>query len=197
VGDPEHRAKGITVTSYSTYGVNRIKLVDGALHYDEETREEQHEQILDALTAGAARALLDTAYDMASDERPSATDWHSADEGWEIEALTDESQVKLRAVVEAFLDANLTNILTVMDDIAWDGRWHSEIWHGDRGMAVYRVGMLLAYTLHGDGIGFNDYAIPRGGTADRLREWVKAHPAPDVENAWIDSTEEPCLLHIG
>jgi hypothetical protein len=187
------------MTSYSTYAVDTIRFVDGTLSPDEETREDQRYMIVEALTSGAARTLLDTARDMSDlDAEVNATDWHSASEGWEIEALTDDAQSKLRSVVELFLDDNLNDILTLTDQIAWDGRWHSEIWHGDRGMAVYRIGMLLAYTLRHEGIGFLDYdnAPGHNSVISHLTAWLDAHPHPGIEEAWIDSTEEPCLLHI-
>lgn len=197
------------MTSYSTYGVSFIRLTDGALSPDDETREEQVGQLRDCLAAGAIRALLDTTNDLA-DPDADVTGVYVADqpEGWEHEAVVSEDYRELLTVCESFAEAMAPWIFILANRIAYDRRWAVEggTWVGDTAMAVYRVGMLLGYTMHGDGIGFHDYyqANPtdhvdpnRDGVIDRFDQYCERNKLnAKYEGTWIDSTEEPCLLHL-
>jgi hypothetical protein len=193
------------MTLYSTYGTGKLKLVDGSLHYDEDTMTEQLDQITHCIAAGTARALLDTTTDQAEGETadPAAVQWQTPSEGWELDAIVTEDQPILMDIAQRFVRDNVQNILTLGSRIAWDVRWSAdERWHGDDGMAIYRIGTLLGYTLTGQGIGFDDYwqpqlidgklpQHPKDPIVDPLKAWE--HPSLDT---WIDSTEEPCLLHL-
>ena len=193
------------MTSYSTYGTSQrhLGLIDGstALSTEEGKAEEQMYAISHALASGAARALLDSTHDAADHEADvNATEWHSADEGWEIDAIHDGDRSEFLSLVEQFTRANLPDILTLVQRIAWSKRWAGEMWHGDDGMAFYRVGMLLGYEGAGVGIGFSDYSEGdenyNEGLSARLRTWVEANVGYVWEQSWIDSNEEPCRLHL-
>jgi hypothetical protein len=198
------------VTSFSTYGTGRLALVDGSLATDEELAAEQLDQITNAIAAGAARALLDTTRDEADPEAEVyAEQWHSAAEGWELGAIVTGDLPPFMDMCERFVRENVQNVLTLANRIAWDPRWASEsYWHGDEGMAIYRIGMCLGYSVHGDGISFSDYSQPtridgevltpwRDPIVDPLEAWVNTRTNhPHYEDTWIDTTEEPCLLHL-
>lgn len=183
------------MTSYSTYCAGRIPFVDGDLtHEDDEKREEQREQLINCLASGAARALLDCARDDADSEAEVyAEEWHSADEGWELEALDDDARAKVLDVVGRFVDANVPYIVILANYIAWELTPPQTTWSRDMGMALYRVGNLLGYQCSGQGIGLDDYGAAAG---DRLSSWVEEHARYALESPYIASSEEPCLLHI-
>ena len=73
-------------------------------------------------------------------------------------------------------------------------------------MGAYRVGYLFGSQASGSGVGFSDYAYPQTDTTvAQLDAWLETHTRPGHlgehgqfwwEDAWIDSTEEPCLLHL-
>lgn len=190
------------MTNFSVYGTSNLKLVDGSLHYDEEIAAEQLDQITNCVAAGAARALLDTVRDLADeDAEVNATEWHSPTEGWELEAIVDKDLPDFMDMCTRFVRDNVQNILTLSARIAWDPRFAGEqYWHGDDGMAIYRIGMCLGYAVHGDGISFNDYSQPFphvDPVVTPLEAWVEDRAnRPHYEDTWIDSTEEPCLLHL-
>jgi hypothetical protein len=197
------------MTSFSTYGTGNLALVDGSLATDDELAEEQLESIISCVASGAARALLDMVRDEADmDALVDATQWQSVDQGWETDAIVDEDLPAFLDMCERFVRDNVQNILNLAHRIAWDARWSDEhYWHGDEGMAIYRIGMLLGYTVHGDGIGFDDYyqpllidgkVTPQGDIVIRpLKAWVEDRDnRPYYEDTWIDSTEEPCRLHL-
>ncbi len=198
------------MTSFSVYGTGRLALVDGSLSTDDELAAEQLDQITNCIAAGAIRALLDTVRDNFDQETEVyAEQWHSAAEGWELDAVVKDDLPPFMAMCERFVHDNVQNILNLAKRIAWDPRWAGEnYWHGDDGMAIYRVGTLLGYKLHGDGIGFDDYfqpelidgklpEHPRDHVIEALQAWVDI---PEnviyLEDTWIDSSEEPCLLHL-
>jgi hypothetical protein len=190
------------VTSYSTFGVGRIAFVDGDLSPWEETRDEQTQQVVGCLASGAVRALLDQVRDLndLDDDGIDATQWHSPAEGWELGAVVDDDRAGLVAVVEEFVRDCLPDILCLARRIAWGDRWRSAIWHGDTGMGVYRVGYLLGMQMSGNGIGFADYTdhryLPNDSTS-RMTAWLESSGhAHAWEDAFIDSAEEPCLLHV-
>lgn len=198
------------MTSFSTYGAGHLTLVDGNLSPDEETADEQIYAISHAIAAGGARAFLDTARDEADpDAQVEATQWHSANEGWELAAIQPAEAETWVSVCERFVKEMATPVIDMAARIAWDPRWSNQPWHGDHGMGFYRVGMLLAYCLHGDGIGFDDYSRPvlidgkvssaRDSDVDQLNAWATALTSSReywYEDTWIDSTESPCLLHL-
>jgi hypothetical protein len=190
------------VTSYSTHGVGRIRFVDGDLSPWEETREEQVQQVVDCLASGVVRALLDQVRDLADldDDNIDATQWHSPAEGWELSTVVDDDRPALVAVVEGFVRDCLPDILCLARRIAWDDRFQGECWHGDTGMGVYRVGYLLGMQASGNGVGFTDYAdhryLPHDSTS-RMTAWLETSGHDHAwEDVFIDSAEEPCLLHV-
>lgn len=197
------------MTSYSTYMSGSMRLVDGSLHfYDEEIYAEQIDQVINCLAAGAARALLDCARDDApgqEDAEVDAVQWHSPQEGWELEAIVPGDLPKLMDVVGRFARANSQRILDLGARIAWSEKTRDDTFHGDTGMGLYRVGMLMGYMMRGAGVGFNDYHDPTiiDGVVygdiivDQLNDGAREEKVVHAfENVWIDSTEEPCLLHL-
>jgi hypothetical protein len=191
------------MTSFSTYGTGNLALVDGSLATDDELAEEQLEAIINCVASGAARALLNTVRDEAdTDAQVDATQWHSAAQGWETDAIVDEDLPDFLNMCDRFVRDNVQNILNLASRIAWEARWSDELWHGDKGMAIYRIGMLLGHTVHSDGTGFDDYYQPLlidGKVApqgDIVLKPLKAWAHPYYEDTWIDSTEEPCRLHL-
>lgn len=183
------------MTSYSTYGAGRIRFVDGDLtHEDPERREEERDQLINCLASGAARTLLDCAQDLDNETRiVHAEEWHSEEQGWELDALDDDARAKVRSVTERFVDANVPWILLLAEYLAYWDRPGS-IWSGDLGMALYRVGQLLGYQCAGTGITLDDYSQPAGR---RLYVWAKEHASYAFESPFISSSEQPCRLHIG
>lgn len=202
------------MTSYSTYGTDRLRLVDGTLSPDDDERfEDERGTVVNCVAAGAMRALLDSASDLAEPhpaagagavvvraDEARAVQWHSAAEGWELDALTDADQPAFLELVGRFVSDNLDTILALATRIAWDPRFAAEkVTHRNQGMSIYRIGELLGYQLSGQGIGFVDYSLHEHQGADligRLDSWLKANASQVWESTWIDSTEEPCLLHI-
>lgn len=193
------------MTSYSTYATSRIRLVDGDLTPEEEQRGDYLDLVVKCLAAGAARALLDTTHDMTDDPEASeqtevyAEQWHSEEEGWELEAIADDDREPFMAMVREFAGDNLTRVIALAQRLAWDPRFQGELWARDFGMALYRVGQLLGYRGARTGIGFSDYRLPEQDVdVDALDAWVEARTTKlyGWEQSWIDSTEEPCLLHL-
>jgi hypothetical protein len=184
------------MTSFSTYAVGRIRFVNGDLSTDDDVAEEQAGAIVSCLTAGCCRALLDTALDLANpDAVVAATDWHSPAEGWELEAVADRDRGDVTELVAQFFAENRTDAILLAERIAWDARFAHEPWHGDSGMGMYRVGMLLALA---HGYSFADYGDPRY-IPDAPDVTTRLHRRVELwwrwGSWWIDSTEEPCLLH--
>lgn len=190
------------MTSYSTYAVGAIKYVDGDLtHEHTEVREAHLHMLQQCVAAGAMRALLDTASDLADrDAQIDATQWQSPREGWELEALYDDDREAFESFVDQFVTENLLDVICLAERIAWAPRYLSQVWHGHSGMGMYRVGYLLGMQRSGNGVGFEDYHDPRYSpcdVTDRLTAWLNAHKPNAWEGAWIDSEEEePCLLHL-
>jgi hypothetical protein len=193
------------VTTYSTFAVGRIRFVDGdSLSTDPDTRDDQAWAIVSCLAAGFARVLLDEAINVADRaNRVEAVQFHSPVEGWELGACDDQAQAAVEAVVNSFFNDFVTDVIELAERIAWHPRWMDERpWHGDSGMGMYRVGMLLANTVLGTGgAGFDHYAsnlqaLPGHVTiTDRLTRWV-AENVSGWESGFIDPAEEPCLLHL-
>lgn len=185
------------MTSYSTHGTSRLALIDGSLHYDDDIRAEQIEQITGCIASGVMRALLNTVRDMAEpdDANIYAEQWHSEAAGWEINALSDADRPALMEVVNAFVTENTQDILDLGSFIAWQASNADSTFKGDTGMGIYRVGMHLGYCGAGTGIGFSDSGSHPA--AERLSAWVDARNLIAWEEAFIDSTEEPCLAHLG
>jgi hypothetical protein len=203
------------MTSYSTYATGTLKIVDGTLastfrpEPDADNDDLQNDLYMlgHAIASGAARALLDVSHDVTDDPDGSeqtevyAEQWHSADEGWELEALTPEAREKLEQRALSFTTQNLADVVWLAHRIAFDPRYSSDadgLWHHDLGMGFYRVGQLLGYELAHQGVGFFDYTGTDGKViTDRLSLWVDENGDYAYEDAWIDSTEAPCLLHLG
>jgi hypothetical protein len=203
------------MTLYSTYGTGRLRLVDGDLSPDDdELRAEQLHQITSTLACGVIRMLLDTCTDRHDPDRPvHAEEWHTPEEGWELDAVGDEDQPGLLRQVGWFTAAALPHVLALAERIAWDEVTRGQVWHGDTGMGLYRVGMLLGHHGARTGIGFADYTSPsdrrdalptarsgsrRGyrGLPGQLTWWADTHLHPGWSQAWIDGREDPCLLHL-
>lgn len=197
------------MTSYSTYATARLRLVDGDLtNESDEDRAEQFEQVVRCVASGAMRALLDQARDLSDDDaQVDASQWHSPEEGWELDALDDADRDWFYGLVQRFVSENVGSIIALVNRIAWDPRWKESLWSGDQGMAFYRVGCLLGMEGAGQGVGFRDYSGPAdndlvlGGmpdVTDRLSAWLDTvQGGYPFEGAYVDSSEEPCLLHIG
>lgn len=212
------------MTSYSLYGTGSIRWVDGTVSTDDEKAEEQFEAVTNCLAAGAARALLDTTRDLAPEDEQDSTEiyaeqWHSADEGWELEAIHPDDRDAFVAFVARFVRENIADIVWLANRLAWqDERSGGErpIWWHEQGMALYQVGQLLGHEGSGSGVSLTDYNRPSDsqsgvksvvhngrryeGLAGRLALWVAQNETSAAhiwENTWIDSTEEPSLLHIG
>lgn len=220
------------MTSYSLYGTNSIRFVDGGLSTDDELAAEQLDQITNCVAAGAMRALLDSVRDLADpDVEVYAEQWHSAAEGWELDALHPDSREEFTKYVQRFTRENLAEILSLAHYLAWESERNNtgerSNWFHDTGMGIYRVGQLLGYDASGTGIALDDYdqSVPLDGDdyegrlrlADggspvfrnrrryrrtpggRMALWVaeaETSAAHVWEGAWVDSTEEPCLLHL-
>ncbi len=184
------------MTSYSTYGTGRIQLVDGTLTPDEELRAEQLDQIVQCVASGAGRALLDSTRDLDDpDAEVAAVQWHTEAEGWELDAISDRAP--FLDLVRGFVTDNLDDVLLLASRIAWKG---NDMWSGDEGMALYRVGYLMGMEGAGQGVGFRDYwserVLGQLDVTERLSAKLDRRDTYAWEDSWIDSTEEPCLLHL-
>jgi hypothetical protein len=202
------------MTSFSTYGTGRLRLVDGDLSTDQDLRAEQFDQVTSTLACGVVRALLDTCHDRDDPTRTvRAEEWHSPAEGWELDAVHDDDQPGLLRAVTWFAAANLPHVLALAERIAWDQATCGQVWHGDTGRGLYRVGILLAHQVARTGIGFAGYTRPDNCPDDRPGErpaaarsyrglcgqltwWVDTHVHPRWDQAWIARHEDPCLLHL-
>jgi hypothetical protein len=198
------------MTGFSTFGTGRLRLVDGDLSYDDELRAEQFDQVTSTLACGVARMLLDTCTDRDAPGRPvRAEEWHTPVEGWELDAVCDDDRPELVSQVRWFAAANLPDVLALAERIAWDEATRGQVWHGDTGRGLYRVGTLLGHHGARTGLGFADYTCPsdlpaagpgaRGsyrGLPGQLTWWTDTHLHPFWDHAWIDSREDPCLLHL-
>jgi hypothetical protein len=202
------------MTGFSTFGTGRLRLVDGDLSGDDELRAEQFDQVTSTLACGVVRVLLDTCTDRDDPNRPvRAEQWHTPVEGWELDAVCDDDRPTLVQQVRWFATANLLDLLALAERIAWDQPTRGQIWHGDTGRGLYRVGMLLAHQQARTGLGFADHTRPsdqltdlpaarpgaRGryrGLPGQLTWWTDTHLHTFWYHAWIDSREDPCLLHL-
>jgi hypothetical protein len=198
------------MTSFSTFATGRLRLVDGDLSPHEDLRAEQLGQVTSTLACGVARALLDTCHDRDDPTRAvRAEEWHTPAEGWEIDAVHDDDQPELLRPVTWFTAANLPHVLALAERIAWDQATRGQVWHGDTGRGLYRVGILLAHQVTRTGIGFAGYTRPDDrpgersaagrsyrGLCGQLTWWVDTHLHPRWDHAWIAGGEDPCLLHV-
>jgi len=202
------------MTLFSTYGTGRLRLVDGDLSPDDELRAEQSDQVTRTVACGVVRVLLDTCTDRDDPDRPvHAEEWHTPVEGWELEAVRDDDLPGLLRQVRWFVTANLPDVLALAERIAWDEVTRGQVWHGDSGRGLYRVGTLLGHHGARTGLGFADYTRPsdlpvdlpgtRPGSArsyrgvpGQLTWWTDTHLHPYWSDAWIAGTEAPCLLHL-
>jgi hypothetical protein len=198
------------MTLFSTFGTGRLRLVDGDLSTDDELRAEQFDQVTSSLACGVARVLLDTCRDRADpDQAVRAEQWHTPVEGWELDAVCDGDRPGLLRQVRWFAAVNLTDVLALAERIAWDQATRGQVWHGDTGRGLYRVGMLLGHHGARTSLGFADHARPSDlpGDPHRSRDryrglpglltwWTDTHLPTWWDLAWIDSREDPCLLHL-
>jgi len=198
------------MTLFSTFGTGRLRLVDGDLSTDDGLHAEQFDQVTSTLACGVARVLLDTCHDRADPDQPvRAEQWHTPVEGWELDAVCDDDRSELARQVGWFTAANLLEVLALAERIAWGQATRGQLWHGDTGRGLYRVGMLLGHHGARTGLGFTDHPRPHDRPADphRTRDryrglpgqltcWTDTHLHPWWDRAWIDSHEDPCLLHL-
>lgn len=189
------------MTLYSTYGVNRFCLVDGVLSRDDDERlDEEMNALVQCVASGVVRGLLDQVRDRADpdDDTICAEQWHSAVEGWELGAVADDDQGQLLEWVGWFVRDNEADVLLLAQRIAREPR--RVIWYGNTGMGAYRVGYLLGMEGAGQGLGLSDYwqAGPGQDVTVRLSAWLsRQEERYPFEDAWVDTSEEPCLLHLG
>lgn len=153
------------MTSYSLYGTNHIKFVDGDLSPDDDERAaDDLDSITNCVAAGAMRSLLNSTRDLADeDAEVYAEQWHSADEGWELDALHDGDVAAFMEYITRFTRENLANILSLARYLAWEderGSGDRSLWFHDTGMAIYRVGELLGFEGAGAGVSLDDYDKP-------------------------------------
>lgn len=221
------------MTSYSLYGTSHIKFVDGGLSPDDDERAaDDLDAITNCVAAGAMRSLLNSTRDYADeDAEVYAEQWHSADEGWELDALHEDDRAAFMDSITRFTRENLTDVLALANYLAWDYERDAvgerSLWFHDTAMAIYRVGELLGYDAGGQGISLDDYnrsvpldgddylgrlALADGGApversgrryrrtpGGRMALWVaeaQTSASYEWEQTWIDSTEEPCRLHL-
>lgn len=96
-----------------------------------------------------------------------------------------------------------------MDRLGEDQGTAAQVWHGNTGRGLYRVGVLLGHHGARTGTGFADYTGPDDrpagphrsrdryrGLPGQLTWWADTHLHTHWDHAWIAGHEDPCLLHL-
>jgi hypothetical protein len=181
----------------STYATNLIHFTpEGDLPSNDDA-EHYLQRLVSCLSAGAARAILDSTRHIGetSDEPEIyVDDCPTPAEGWELDALDDEIRTAVEWTAKTLFTSAFHDVITLANWLAFENSPTEDrpLWFHDFGMALYRCGNLLGYKLIGKDIGFTDY---HNASAYRLDDWMSLSGLVGAIETWIDTSEEPCILH--
>jgi hypothetical protein len=113
-----------------------------------------------------------------------ATDWHSADKGWEIDGIHPDERDKFRERLTAFFDANYEQLQALADLIV--ANKYEKFWNTSHGYAWYRIGILYVYTAQGAGISFLDH----GDVGRALHDAMEAAKTGNLQALAFDSYDD-------
>jgi len=131
---------------------------------------------LETFIMGAARCLLSSRTEVLTPDTDHHDDtetvyaeaewWHSAREGWELDALAPDDRKIFSEACEWFVTGHWADLDTLTAEIVE----HGGEWGRSLGWAWYRAGMLFVYNTNSEGIGFWEYGDAGRRLADAVQE---------------------------